>query len=120
VPGKSPAASAEPTKSPSAFSDVDAGILDAVGDANASHNGDTDDVDGDGSAWRVSSLPADEAAAAAAAAFGRAVMLLLGSRAALTFGIAAVTGRKLSSAWRSFFSVDTVQQAGFMGGFASA
>lgn len=54
----------------------------------------------------------------ALAALARSVTFLLVGRSVLTFGIAAVSGRKFSSAVRSFFSRDTARQASFFGAYA--
>jgi hypothetical protein len=52
------------------------------------------------------------------AALLRAVTFLVAGRGVLTLGLALATGRKLSSAFRSFFSTDTVRQASFFGSFS--
>lgn len=109
------------SSSHAACSDVDHERDGTVKDGGSPQldNDQGDDGEGRAEECHTTSLSPSEAAEATAAAFARAVMLLVGSRAALTFGLAAVTGRKLSSASRSFFSRDTVRQAVFMGGFSS-
>lgn len=109
------------SSSPAACGDVEHNPEDSTSDGQLDNDeGDAREGHEEGSGLpHATPLSPSEAAEATAAAFARAVMLLVGSRAALTFGLAAVTGRKLSSASRSFFSSDTVRQAVFMGGFSS-